>query len=812
MSKLDNGRLTRAVRSAPSALRAAAAFAPLLIVAGCAAFPTMTTQTHRPSPSIIDEADIAPFPNGATTTIGSRRQPQTLAIPGNTPRASAPPATAAQIAALVPDETVDATLGPQTIPQFVATVFGGVLGVPFTMAPDVASRTEIIAGGSGGTISKRQLFALTQLALKQYGIDVFINGSFVTIGNPDAANTGAQITRDRSVPGGGTRVVQFFPVQTIEVNALEGLLKDLFPNAGGARITPNQLSNSLIISGSSRDVAQLVRILREIDQPRFAGAEVLRVEPVFWATDALATSLEQVLTTEGYVVSRTPTAGRAIVILSFPTANQLLVFAKDPELLARARYWLDTLDQPAALGDKVSSFVYQVRNTDAQTVGELAIGQAPTQTTAQPPVGVPGAAAAVDTTSGAITSANSRRPANRTSGGAAGGGSGQFLSGRLLTDTVSNRIIFTGTASDFAQLRQLLTTLDTPAPQVVIEVMIAEVTLSDATKLGLNFSGTDVRGDGTFTGGTEGIALGSGGFLGTFVGPEFRARLNAEASNNRVNILQRPQLVVRSGGTARFQVGTDVPIITSQRATDTSNNGNGTDILQSVQYRQTGVILDLQPVVYGDRVDILISQENSSAGTAPAGISSPTILNRSLTTQIAISDGWTGVLGGLISNNYNKVNTGVPFLKDIPILGSAFQNSTVEGDRTELLVLITPYIVRNDEDMADFADRYSSDMNAAFRTGSGWSYTLTPVSFGPAIRGVGLDLPSAQRASERPPLFPRRRPAEDVGPLEDAASDDATLETGPSSDGTDVTPGSMSLAPPATESVAPPAPGVTSTP
>uniref|UniRef100_UPI0028AAFBEB type II secretion system protein GspD n=1 Tax=Brevundimonas sp. TaxID=1871086 RepID=UPI0028AAFBEB len=239
------------------------------------------------------------------------------------------------------------------------------------------------------------------------------------------------------------------------------------------------------------------------------------------------------------------------------------------------------------------------------------------------------------------------------------------------------------------------------------------------------------------------------GLLMSFTGPDFRARLNAQAGNNRVNILQRPQLVARSGGQARFQVGTDVPIITSQRASDNQSN-NGTDILQSVQYRQTGVILDLQPVVYGDRVDITISQEISEVGDSdnPA-IASPPILNRSLTTQIAITDGWTGVLGGLISNNYSKVNTGVPFIKDLPVIGSAFQNNSVKGARTELLILITPHILRGDEDMADYAERYAADMNAAFRTGRGWSYTLTPFNVGYGVRGVGFDLPSPNRPSDR---------------------------------------------------------------
>lgn len=727
-----------------ASLRAAVAAAPFLLLAGCAAFPEFETVTDRPI-ARSSSGDLDGQISGPTAREGRHRvQTSTLAIPGpaSSPTASRKPATPEQIADLLPDDLIDANLSPQPIPQFAATVFGGVLKVPFTLSPDVATRPEVVAGGSGGAISKRALFSLTQQALKQYGVEVYIDGGFVTVGATPETSTGSDINRTRIAPTSGGRVVQFFSVQTIEVNALQSLLQDVYPNLRGARITPDPLTNSLIISGSGREVAQVVRALRELDQPRFAGTEVLRVEPSFWATDQLATSLEQTLTTDGYVVSRQALAGRAIVILSFPAANQLLIFARDPEALARARYWVETLDQPASLGDKASTFVYQVKNTDAASLGQLAMGQSPTMSQAQAPVGVPGAPPATE----------NNRPQNNTSqsGGQGPGAQGQFMSGRVLTDPIGNRIIFTGTANEFAQLRNLLNTLDTPAPQVVIEVMIAEVTLTDKTALGVNLFGTESHGDGILTGSTESMTLG-GGLVVSFKGPDFRASLAAEASNNRVNILQRPQLVARSGGTARFQVGQDVPIITSQRAVNTqTGNNNGTDVLQSVQYRQTGVILDLQPVVYGDRVDITISQEISEVGeSASSAIASPPILNRSLTTQISITDGWTGILGGLISNNYSKTNTGVPFVKDIPLIGSAFQTNKVSGVRTELVMLITPHVIRGDEDMADMADAFSSDINAAFRTGRGWSYTLTPFSIGHGVRGVGFDLPAPNRASER---------------------------------------------------------------
>lgn len=754
-------------------LTAAVCLAPLLLTAGCAAFPTMTAGggTSRPP---LDESRSRAEGSATDAAVGGQRRPaETLSIPGRASTApTRQPATEAEIAALLPDEPVDATLAPQSIPQFVATAFG-VLNLPYSLSGDVATRTEVIAGGTGGSVSKRALFRLTQQALKQYGIDVFIEGGTVVVGSSETQAIGATLQRSRTAPNSGGRVVQFFNVQTIEVNVLQSLLSDLFPNLGGARITPDPISNSLIISGSAREVSQVVRVLREVDQPRFAGAEALRIEPVYWSADALARSLEQTLTAEGYIVSTQALAGRSILILSFPQTNQILVFTKDRELADRVNYWVGMLDRPTALGDKATTFVYQARNTDAQSLGQLAMGQTPTSSTPQPPVGVPGTTAASGTSGSSSTSSSSSNRNSTNSGGSQSrqGASGSFLGGNLLTDPIGNRIIFTGTASDYAQLRNLLNTLDTPAPQVVIEVMIAEVTLTDSTSIGVSLFGTDARGDGLLTGSTEALATASGAGVFTFVGPDFRARLVANASNDRLTILQRPQLVTRSGGTARFQVGTDVPILTSQSASNTDSDGS-TDILQSVQYRQTGTILEVTPVVYGDRVDVTISQEISSAGAAPAGISSPTITNRSLTTQIAIRDGWTGVLGGLIANNYSKVNTGVPFLKDIPIIGSALQSNTVEGAKTELLLLITPYIVRNDEEMADFADRYSEDMNAAFRTGAGWSYTLTPLTFGTRVRGVGLNLPRPMPASRETEVEPEPAQSSSAGEPEEVAPQD----------------------------------------
>ena len=169
-------------------LRLAVCAAPLVLAAGCAAFPSLTTEGSRPPLSAQAEAatDTASDPSGAAAQDSARLT--TFGIPGRSSTGDdrPVPATEQQIAALVGDEVVDAALAPQSIPQFVSTVFGGVLGVPFVMSPDVASRSEIISGGTGGSISSRDLFRLTQLALKQYGVEIYINGGLVTVGAPGA--------------------------------------------------------------------------------------------------------------------------------------------------------------------------------------------------------------------------------------------------------------------------------------------------------------------------------------------------------------------------------------------------------------------------------------------------------------------------------------------------------------------------------------------------------------------------------------------------------------------------------------------------
>ena len=528
-----------------------------LVLSGCAAFPKLRTGT---TPAMSVE-DVTP---ADTVQAASERptvnEPTLIDIPKSSEsgiKPSEPEASADQIASLFPtDATIDATLPPQALPQFLDAAFGQLLKLPYALGPGVADRRDVMTLRSGPQMSQRQFLLLLQTALRDYGLRLYVrNGTLSVLDDKTPASGAAAILRSRSAndtPEGSRTVVQFFQLQTLEANAVQGLLTDLYPPSRAVSIRMEGLTNSLAISGAARDVQSVASFLQQLDKPMFEGAQVVRLEPVYWGADSYAKALEDALTAEGYKVSRTPMVSRTALILSMPTTNQVLIFVSDPEVMKRVKFWARELDQANAFGDQKASFVYDVKNASAKDLGALVMGNGGgSRESASGSSGVAGTA-----------------PASSGDRGSMGGTSGSAAGGSIMVDPIGNRIMFTGTAAQFSQLRSLLEKLDKAPPQVMIEVTVAEVTLTDATKVGLewffNRSGGNING--SISGGTKGgLGIGSAGLALNFTGStDLRAAFNAFASNNKVNIISRPRLVTKSGEEGHIQVGTDVPIITSQ--------------------------------------------------------------------------------------------------------------------------------------------------------------------------------------------------------------------------------------------------------
>ncbi|MBE9563041.1 MAG: type II secretion system protein GspD, partial [Proteobacteria bacterium] len=283
---------------------------------------------------------------------------------------------------------------------------------------------------------------------------------------------------------------------------------------------------------------------------------------------------------------------------------------------------------------------------------------------------------------------------------------------KIVVDENRNALLFIGSSEEWGELLPVIRDMDVAPKQVLIEATIANIVISEKEQTGIEWvlNNADLGGlDGAIS--SMAGAVGSSGLVYTLTNAgAVRSILNAFVSSGRATILSTPRLMVRSGSEASIEVGDEVPTLTSQATSaDLQLNGNSA-ILQQVQYRKTGTSLTIKPTVYaGRRVDLQISQEVSAAlPNESSNISSPIITNRSISTELSLQDGHSVLLGGLISTTSTNDESGIPFLKDLPLIGQLFRINGTSNTQTELVMMIVPYVIDNDEEAVAIADTLQS--------------------------------------------------------------------------------------------------------
>ena len=304
-----------------------------------------------------------------------------------------------------------------------------------------------------------------------------------------------------------------------------------------------------------------------------------------------------------------------------------------------------------------------------------------------------------DAIDGSQVGATAAAPAAGASASTSGG---DLAKGRLSLDEPRNAIIYQGSATDWGRVLPLIQQMDRAPRQVMVEVTVAEVTLTKEQEFGVSWlaRNSDLgKFNGNISSGTLSTATGGAGLNYILdIGGQARASLKALASQDRITVLSSPWVMVKSGEEASFDVGTEVPTISSQATSGITTGGN-TGIIQTVQYRKTGILLNIKPVVYSDdRVDIELRQEVSEALPvgADSAVSSPAIFNRSYTTNLSLKDGAAILIAGLMSQRNTTGDSGVPYLKDVPLLGNLFKTQKYGNTKTELVLMIVPYIIETD--------------------------------------------------------------------------------------------------------------------
>jgi general secretion pathway protein D len=284
-------------------------------------------------------------------------------------------------------------------------------------------------------------------------------------------------------------------------------------------------------------------------------------------------------------------------------------------------------------------------------------------------------------------------------------GTGEFY---IVADETSNSLLVRARPADWEALRQVVDTLDIRPLQVLIEATIIEVRrsasrgidVSTDVPLQLHSSGAEIGGHiGEPTTGDAVLeVLG----LGNISADVF---ISASMSKANVRVLSRPLIVAQNNYEARILIGSQRPFVQVVRALPTESAVRD----QVVQYRDVGTSLSLRPTISADgHVAMTIVQEVSNA-TAETQFGAPVISSREASTRLVVSDGQTAVIGGLIDNTEEEVRSGVPLLKDIPLLGLLFGSTQKNRVQSELFLFLTPHVVRTDED----AERLRQELEAA---------------------------------------------------------------------------------------------------
>lgn len=628
------------------------------------------------------------------------------------------------------------------LPVFIKFI-SKVTGRNFVFSDKIGGSVTVI---SPTPVTRSEAEAVLYSVLSVRGFTTADDGVVIRIiPMKEAVATGSRLLTGAIPPSAyATRLI---PLSHIDAAGLLPVFTPLLSKEGS--LSAYTATNTLILSDTSSTITKIEAIVEQLDRP--GHQQDIAVLPLDHASatvmaDQLIAILKQSHQPKDKGKPVQPQLGEFKIVPDERT-NSLVVTA-GVVAMRRIRDLVSQLDTALDLGEQ-RIHVYHARHGDAEDI-----------------VGV---------VHRMLAGSRVRPAAGR---GGAQKGTPPPVSG--LTDTVSvtadpatNAIIVNSSAHDFKVLFQLLEDLDVARPQVFVEALIVEVSVSRAEALGFDFQVGGDLGNGVGIGRANLANLNSallnpaslGGLIlaaasdrsvrlpdGTEV-PAQLALFQALATDSDINVLSAPTLLTLDNQEAQITVGQNVPFITGQ-GVDVANLSN---VFTRVERKDVGIKLKLTPqVTEGDVVVLDVEQEVSAlveSTQLDASNVGPTTNVRSASTTVSVKDGHTAVIGGLISDTANNRSTKVPFLGDIPIIGNLFRHTKENLGKVNLIVFLTPHIIRTDDDMVRSSrrsqERFRRHTRSASEALSGLEETRDP-------RGDYPDMLDSGKERGRPEyIFPQ---------------------------------------------------------
>jgi general secretion pathway protein D len=608
--------------------------------------------------------------------------------------------------------------------EAVARAMADFTGRPFIVDPRVKGTVSLTIDQP---LTPDQAVGALSAALRLQSVAIVQSGGvFRIVPESDAKLQGGPVNSG-ATPAPGARgdevVTQVFKLNYESAVAIAQVLRPLI--APNNTINAYAANNTIVVTDYAENVRRIARIISAIDTPAGSEIDIIRLEHTV-ATD-VALTLGRLLETAPQGADAT----QRITVLAEPSSNSLLIRAPTPARTNLVRTLIAKLDQPSSAPGNIH--VVYLKNANSTNLARTLLGVA---APAEQPSSVPAPLQqASQQQSGSRPLGTSPARSLTGAGAAPTPVSGQIGGATIQADSATNTLIIIGPDVVYRNLRAVIDQLDMRRAQVFIESLIVEVTSDQAAEFGIQWQGglgnlqsgstTGVFGGTNFgaagqnifgiaqnpatagTGLNIGVARGTITLpgIGTVANLQFLAR--ALESKSNANILSTPNILTLDNEEARIVVGQNVPFVTGQFVTPASAGAATVNPFQTVERRDVGITLRVRPQISeSGTIKMVIYQEVSSVQepVSPTGI----ITNmRAIETNVLVDDGSIVVLGGLVQDSVSNSMEKVPLLGDLPLVGGLFRFETRKQSKTNLMVFLRPFIVRDENDARGVTvDRY----------------------------------------------------------------------------------------------------------
>ncbi len=682
------------VRGAPLRATSVGTIAAVIAWALVPAHAASTPAQRAAIAAAISEAANAPLPLspiGAEAANPPDQNPQSQIFPA---RGSLLGHAAHRSAKANVTESDDITLNfvNADVKDVAKAVLGDYLKLNYEIAANVQGPVTI---QTSRPLPRSKILAILDQTLRLNGMAiVFSNDVYKVMTAEDAARESTAIN---PVAAAHTRVagygIEVVPIRYISVTEMQKLLEPLAPSK--AIVHVDTARNVLLIEGTEQERQTLLDDIALFDSDWLAGMSFALYTPSYTDAQELVKELTEIMGGSGSPIAS------VVRLVPVDRLNAVLAISPQARYLERLKAWVARLDHPGQGTDK-RIYVYAVqhgRSADlAATLAKTLLGGSGSENAAPSPAFAPPPPPPMSSVSApAVAPVNMAAETAPVSapGFTAGSSVGGLAGVRINADETNNALVILATPQQYARIQDALAQLDLQPMQVLLEAAIAEVTLGDKLQYGVQYFTQSGNSQAVLSSGINPlIAPTYPGFSYILSASNIKIVLDELSSVTHVEVLSSPQLMVLNNQTATLQVGDQVPILTQQSVATTDANA---PIVNSIQYQNTGVILKVTPRVNrSGEVMMDISQEVSDVSTTSSSpIQSPTIEERKIASSVAVQDGETVALGGLITKNVSHTRSGIPFLSTLPVVGGLFGDTDNSSSKTELIVLITPHVVDN---------------------------------------------------------------------------------------------------------------------